>query len=63
MHEPTRQQRPGYLFIERYMPTATEPEREEAYENLLGVIAILVEIDLRLEREESAQSDSRESVA
>jgi hypothetical protein len=52
--------RPGQLFIDRYMPTATHAAREAAYENLRGLIAILVEIDDRLARE-ARERDSRES--
>lgn len=45
------QNRPGQMFIDRYMPSASEAAREEAYDNLRELIAILVEIDDRLERE------------
>lgn len=55
-----RERRPGDLFLDRYMPHASEEEREEAYENLRGLISILVEIDDRLAREK-CDADSRES--
>ena len=55
------QQRPGQLFLDRYMPTATDEEREAAYANLKGLVAVLVEIDDRLAREKWVKSDSRES--
>jgi hypothetical protein len=53
--------RPGELFIDRYMPKATEEAREEAYANLKALVALLVRIDERLASEEREQSDSRES--
>lgn len=52
--------RPGDLFLDRYLPGASEAEREEAYENLRGLIALLVRIDERLVREERERTDSRE---
>jgi hypothetical protein len=52
--------RPGQLFIDRYMPSASAAEREAAYENLRGLIAVLIEIDDRLAREMHGH-DSRES--
>lgn len=61
MQEQPRERRPGDLFLDRYMPNATEQEREDAYENLRGLIAITVEIDDRLTREKRVESDSRES--
>ena len=53
--------RPGDLFLDRYMPDATNEEREAAYENLLGLIQVLVEIDRRLARERREDRDSHES--
>lgn len=44
--------RPGWLFIERYMPDATPEQQEEAFENLRGLVRILVGIDDRLSKEE-----------
>jgi hypothetical protein len=54
------QARPGQLFIDRYMPSASAAERETAYENLRSLVAILVEIDDRIARE-SRERDSHES--
>ena len=53
--------RPGDLFIDRYMPEATEEAREEAYENLRALVALLVRIDERLALEAQQKGDSRES--
>jgi hypothetical protein len=52
--------RPGELFIDRYMPKATEEAREEAYSNLRALVALLVQIDERLALEER-ERDSPES--
>ena len=53
--------RPGDLFIDRYMPKATEEAREEAYSNLRALVALLVRIDERLALEAQQKGDSRES--
>jgi len=53
--------RPGDLFIDRYMPKATEEAREEAYANLRALVALLVRIDERLALEECEEPDSLES--
>lgn len=53
--------RPGDLFIDRYMPTATEEAREEAYANLRALVALLVRIDERLASEGEEKTDSLES--
>ena len=50
--------RPGDLFIDRYMPKATEEAREEAYANLKALVALLVRIDERLALEEREHLDS-----
>ena len=63
MDDKSSPRRPGDLFLERYMPTATETEREAARENLRTLVAILVEIDDRLSREKRRKRDSRESKA
>jgi len=52
--------RPGDLFIDRYMPKATEEAREEAYANLRALVALLVRIDERLALEEREKRDSHE---
>jgi hypothetical protein len=49
--------RPEDIFIGRYMPGASEEEREDARQNVQRLIAILVRINDRVGRE----SDSRES--
>lgn len=49
--------RPGDLFIDRYMPKATEEAREEAYANLRALVALLVQIDERLALEERERRD------
>jgi hypothetical protein len=48
----SRPEKPGCLFIDRYMPDATPEEQEEAYENLRSLVALLVQIDERLDAEE-----------
>jgi hypothetical protein len=53
--------RPGDLFIDRYMPKATEEAREVAYANLSALVALLVRIDERLALEERERRDSLES--
>ena len=55
------ERRPGELFIDRYMPKATEEAREEAYANLRALVALLVRIDERLALEDQERHDSRES--
>jgi hypothetical protein len=52
--------RPGDLFIDRYMPRATEEARDAAYANLRALVALLVRIDERLALEEQEQRDSLE---
>jgi hypothetical protein len=53
--------RSGDVFIDRYMPKATEEAREEAYVNLRALVALLVRIDERLAIEEQERHDSLES--
>lgn len=55
------ERRPGELFIDRYMPKATEEAREEAYANLKALVALLVQIDERLALEDQERHDSQES--
>lgn len=45
MSKQTTPRRPGELLLDRYLPNATPEEREEAYENLRGLVRILIEID------------------
>lgn len=46
------ERKPGDLIIDRYMPNASEAEREEARENLRAYLAVAMRIAARLEREE-----------
>ncbi len=55
------ERRPGELFVDRYMPKASEEAREEAYANLRALVALLVRIDERLAIEDRERHDSRES--
>jgi hypothetical protein len=50
---------PADLFIDRYMAGASDKEREEARENMVRFVAVLVRINERLRRER-AHSDSPE---
>ena len=52
--------RPGDLFVDRYMPGASAEEREDAYQNVRHLIAVLVRINERLRRKGDSD-DSRES--
>jgi hypothetical protein len=61
MKNKNNEHRPGDLFIDRYMPKATEEAREEAYANLRALVALLVRIDERLAIEAQQKGDSRES--
>ncbi len=54
------ERRPGELFIDRYMPGASEEAREEAYANLRALVALLVRIDERLALEDRERHDSPE---
>ncbi len=54
------ERRPGELFIDRYMPHASEEAREEAFANLHALVALLVRIDERLALEDQERHDSRE---
>lgn len=47
-----RERKPGDLIITRYMPNASEVEREEARENLRAYLAVALRIARRLEQEE-----------
>ena len=48
----SRPDKPGRLFIDRYMLDATLEEQEAAYENLKSLVSLLVRIDGRLADEE-----------
>jgi len=47
------QRRPGDLIINRYMPMATDAEREAARENLYGFVKVLMRIATRRATEET----------
>jgi hypothetical protein len=51
-HKSTRPDKPGWLFIDRYMPGATPEEQEAAYESLVSLAKLLTQIDERLATEE-----------
>jgi len=48
----SRPNKPGWLFIDRYMPNASPEEQKAAYENLKSLVSLLVRIDERLSDEE-----------
>lgn len=54
-HKPSSE-RPGDLIFNRYMPNATEQEREAARENLREFALIIVGIAKRLAREENERA-------
>ena len=51
MDTPQLAPRPGDLILNRYVPNATEAEREEARENLKQLARVLMRIEARLARE------------
>ena len=51
MDTPQQERRPGDLILMRYMPNATEEEREDARENLRRFARVLLRIEERLARE------------
>ena len=53
-------QKPGDLFIDRYMPHATADEREAAHQRLRQLIGVLMRVNDRLAREERPRADSRD---
>ena len=56
MNTPQRASRPGDLILDRYMPDASEAEREEARENLRAYAAVVLQIATRLATEEYEQA-------
>ena len=52
MDTPLRTPRPGDLILNRYMPNATEEEREEARDNLRAYAMVVLRIATRLATEE-----------
>jgi hypothetical protein len=53
MDTPQRARRPGDQIIDRYMPDATEEEREAARANLYAFVAVLLRIATREALEET----------
>ena len=53
---PEKQYRAGDLILNRYMPNATEQEREAARENLRKFAMVVVGIARRLAKEESERA-------
>ena len=51
--KPAKRRRWG--IIEKYMPHDRPEEQEEAYENMRGLVKVLVEIDIRFARERLAK--------
>ena len=49
-----REQRPGDLILDRYMPNATKEEREVARENLRRFAEVIFGIQERVDRERDA---------
>lgn len=60
MSEINVEERPGDVILRRYMPDATDKEREAARENLCAFASVLLRIDKRLQ-DEIHMDDSRES--
>lgn len=55
MDTPQRARRPGDLILDRYMPKASDAEREEARENLRAYATVVLRIATRLATEEYEQ--------
>jgi len=51
MDTPQHAPHPGDFILNRYIPNATEAEREEARENLKQLARVLMRIEARLARE------------
>jgi hypothetical protein len=56
MNTPQRARRPGDIILDRYMPNASEAEREEARENLRAYAAVVLRIATRQATEEYEQA-------
>ena len=52
MDTPQRPHRPGDLILNRYMPNASDAEREEARENLRAYASVVLRIATRMATEE-----------
>ena len=61
MDTPQREHRPGDLILDRYMPNASDAEREEARENLRRFACVLTRIEDRLALEWYEQQIRKES--
>ena len=59
MTENDHKKLPGDLIIDRYMPNATDTEREEARANLRAYLVIVLRIAARVEDEEKSQGPIR----
>ena len=56
MNTPQRARPPGDIILDRYMPNASEAEREKARENLRAYAAVVLQIATRLATEEYEQA-------
>lgn len=56
----TSQAHPEDIFIDRYMPGATDAQRVEAKQNIRDLVAVLVQIDTRLARERADSHENEE---
>ena len=56
MNTPQRARPPGDIILDRYMPNASEAEREEARENLRAYAAVVLRIATRQATEEYEQA-------
>ena len=56
MKRPNKSARPGYEFVERYMPCASEAEREEAHENLCAFVGAVLRVAKRIALEKQTAS-------
>lgn len=50
------QQRPGDVILNRYMPNASEAEREDARSNLYALAAVFLRICTRIARERDEEA-------
>lgn len=53
----SQQKRPEELLVDRYMPNASQEEREQACENVRRLVAVFIRINERLVRDESHDSE------
>lgn len=51
MRAANHKHRPGDLILDRYMPEATEEEREQARDNLYSFAAVILRMCTRIARE------------